>query len=130
LYTQVPFTAVFGLQRKERAVSQAFASYAADIDVGSHPGWTTEEKNTRSSQASMIILDELEFDANLVTTPLVFAIIVAVGSQFLVGYNTGVMNAPEKVVFPGHSTALWSFAVAAFAIGGPFGAIVGGKRAD
>jgi SP family facilitated glucose transporter-like MFS transporter 3 len=130
LYTQVPFTAVFGLQRKERAVSQAFASYAADIDVGSHPGWTTEEKNTRSSQASMIILDELEFDANLVTTPLVFAIIVAVGSQFLVGYNTGVMNAPEKVVFPGHSTALWSFAVAAFAIGGPFGAIVGGKMAD
>jgi SP family facilitated glucose transporter-like MFS transporter 3 len=130
LYTQVPFTAVFGLQKKERTVSQAFASYAADIDIGSHPGWTAEEKVTRASQASMIILDELEFDANLVTTPLVFAIIVAVGSQFLVGYNTGVMNAPEKVVFPGHSTALWSFAVAAFAIGGPFGAIVGGKLAD
>jgi SP family facilitated glucose transporter-like MFS transporter 3 len=118
------------LQKKERTVSQAFASYAADIDIGSHPGWTAEEKVTRASQASMIILDELEFDANLVTTPLVFAIIVAVGSQFLVGYNTGVMNAPEKVVFPGHSTALWSFAVAAFAIGGPFGAIVGGKLAD
>ena len=130
LYTQVPFTAVFGLQKKERSVSMAFASYAADIDIGSHPGWTPEEKVTRSSQASMIILDELEFDANLVTTPLVFAIIVAVGSQFLVGYNTGCMNAPEKVVFPGHSTALWSFAVAAFAIGGPFGAIVGGKLAD
>jgi SP family facilitated glucose transporter-like MFS transporter 3 len=130
LYTQVPFTAVFGLQKKERSVSQAFASYAADVDIGSHPGWTSEEKSTRASQASMIILDELEFDANLVTTPLVFAIIVAVGSQFLVGYNTGVMNAPEKVVFPGHSTALWSFAVAAFAIGGPFGAIVGGRLAD
>lgn len=40
------------------------------------------------------------------------------------------MNAPEKVVFPGHSTALWSLAVAAFAVGGPFGAIVGGKMAD
>jgi SP family facilitated glucose transporter-like MFS transporter 3 len=61
---------------------------------------------------------------------LVFAIIVAAASQFLVGYNTGVMNAPEKVVFPGHSTGLWSLAVAAFAVGGPFGAIVGGKMAD
>ena len=40
------------------------------------------------------------------------------------------MNAPEKVVFPGHSTALWSLAVAAFAVGGPFGAIVGGQMAD
>ncbi len=47
-------------------------------------------------------------DDNLVTTPLVFAIIVAAASQFLVGYNTGVMNAPEKVVFPGHSTGSWS----------------------
>lgn len=40
------------------------------------------------------------------------------------------MNAPEKVVFPGHSTALWSLAVAAFAVGGPFGAVVGGRMAD
>jgi SP family facilitated glucose transporter-like MFS transporter 3 len=66
----------------------------------------------------MIILDELEFDAQVVTTPLVFAIIVAVASQFLVGYNAGVTNAPKKVVFPGHSTALWAVAVAAFAVGG------------
>ncbi len=40
------------------------------------------------------------------------------------------MNAPEKVVFPGHSTGLWSLAVAAFAVGGPFGAVVGGNMAD
>lgn len=40
------------------------------------------------------------------------------------------MNAPEKVVFPGHSTGLWSIAVAAFAVGGPLGAVVGGKMAD
>ena len=130
LYTQVPFTAVMGLQRTERNISQAFASYAADLNVESISGLSEEQKRTQSSRASMIILDELEFDANLVTTPLVFAIVVAAASQFLVGYNTGVMNAPEKVVFPGHSTALWSLAVAAFAVGGPFGAIVGGKMAD
>jgi SP family facilitated glucose transporter-like MFS transporter 3 len=130
LYQQLPFTAVFGLQKKERSISQAFASYAADIDSMDPEDVTPEEKEARRSRASMIILDELEFDANVVTTPLVCAIIVAVASQFLVGYNTGVMNAPEKVVFPGHSTGAWSMAVAAFAVGGPFGAITGGQMAD
>jgi MFS transporter, SP family, solute carrier family 2 (facilitated glucose transporter), member 3 len=130
LYTQVPFQAVFGLQRKEREISKAFASYAADLDVSSARGLTDIEKSVRQSQASMIILDEIEFDAQVVTTPLVFAIIVASTCQFLVGYNTGVMNAPEKVIFPGHSTTAWAMAVAAFAIGGPFGAALGGKMAD
>jgi hypothetical protein len=36
LYTQVPFQAVFGLQKRERAISQAFASYAADLDIDQH----------------------------------------------------------------------------------------------
>eukprot|EP00934_Nitzschia_sp_Nitz4_P008087 Nitzschia sp. Nitz4//scaffold105_size73764//47107//49358//NITZ4_005678-RA/size73764-processed-gene-0.20-mRNA-1//-1//CDS//3329532453//8077//frame0 len=130
LYTQVPFTAVFGLQKSSRNLSQAFASYAAELDVNTQPGLSEAEKELRSSRASMIILDELEQDSSVVTTPLVFAIVVAAASQFLVGYNTGVMNAPEKVVFPGHSTGAWSLAVAAFAVGGPFGAIMGGRMAD
>ena len=33
--------------------------------------------------------------------------------------TVGVMNAPSDVVFPDHSTAEWSLAVSAFAIGGP-----------
>lgn len=130
LYEQIPFTAVFGLQKKERTLSVAFASYAADVDAMSHSNLSDTDMESRRSRTSMIILDELEFDAVLVTTPLVFAILVAVMSQFLVGYNTGVMNAPESVVFPGHSTMSWSFAVAAFAVGGPFGATVGGQLAD
>lgn len=51
-------------------------------------------------------------------------------SQFLVGYNTCVMNAPAAVVFPGHTTSSWSLAVSAFAIGGPLGAIAGGLMAN
>jgi MFS family permease len=58
------------------------------------------------------------------------AVGVAIMSQFLVGYNTGVMNAPEAVVFPGHTTLEWSFAVSAFAIGGPLGSIIGGILAN
>jgi MFS transporter, SP family, solute carrier family 2 (facilitated glucose transporter), member 3 len=47
-------------------------------------------------------------------------------SQFLVGYNTSVMNAPQAVVFPEHTTTQWSLAVSAFAVGGPIGAVMGG----
>jgi MFS transporter, SP family, solute carrier family 2 (facilitated glucose transporter), member 3 len=130
LYEQIPFTAVFGLQTKERSLSHAFASYAADVDAASHTNLSQRDMESRRSMTNMIILDELEFDSVLVTMPLVFAILVAVTSQFLVGYNTGVMNAPVGVVFPGHSTVTWSLAVAAFAVGGPFGATVGGRLAD
>jgi hypothetical protein len=109
LYKEVPFTAVFGLQRTERNISQAFANYAADLGVSKSDqvGLSAEDITTRRSRASMMILDELEFDATVVTLPLIFAVVVAAASQFLVGYNTGVMNAPEKVVFPGHSTLSW-----------------------
>jgi len=131
LYKEVPFTAVFGLQRKERTLSQAFALSAAELsELDTTTPSSPEEKSRRMSRTSMVILDELEFDANVVTMPLVFAIVVAATSQFLVGYNTGVMNAPVNVVFPGHSTLSWSLAVAAFAVGGPFGAIAGGQMAD
>jgi hypothetical protein len=33
LYEQIPFTAVFGLQSKERDMSLAVASYAAELDI-------------------------------------------------------------------------------------------------
>lgn len=64
------------------------------------------------------------------TYPLLSAALVSMLSQFLVGYNTSVMNAPEAVVFPDHTIAEWSLAVSAFAIGGPFGAIAGGYIAN
>ncbi len=40
------------------------------------------------------------------------------------------MNAPEYVVFPGHTTIEWSLAVSAFAIGGPGGSLMGGFLAN
>lgn len=129
LYSMVPFTSVFGLQKMERSISQAFATYAAELDVGK-ADISMEEKTSRMSRTSMIILDELEFEANVVTMPLVFAVIIAATCQFLVGYNTGVMNPPANVVFPGHSTLMWSLAVASFAVGGPLGAAVGSRMAD
>lgn len=58
------------------------------------------------------------------------SVLVSIVSQFLLGYNTSVMNASAKVVFPDHTTTQWSIAVSAFAIGGPAGAIVGGWLAN
>jgi MFS transporter, SP family, solute carrier family 2 (facilitated glucose transporter), member 3 len=97
---------------------------------------TTNHHHESLPETRLIFMDADQRGLNVTTTstlmtmPLVLAILVAAASQFLVGYNIGVMNAPGKVVFPGHTTALWSFAVASFAVGGPFGALVGGKMAD
>jgi len=129
MYTQVPFMAIPGLQKKEREIASTFASYAADLDVASTHGLSDMDKSIRHASSSMLILDEME-DAKVVTAPLIFTVIVVSASMFSVGYNTGVMNAPEKMVFPGHSITSWALAVAAFAIGGPFGSAMGGKLAD
>jgi SP family facilitated glucose transporter-like MFS transporter 3 len=64
------------------------------------------------------------------TFHLLMAVSIAIISQFLVGFNTSVLNAPAAVVFPGHSTLSWSLAVSAFAIGGPIGSIFGGLAAN
>ena len=50
--------------------------------------------------------------------------------MFLFGYNIGVLNAPEKVIFPGHTTAQWSTTVSSFCIGGILGAYFAGGLAD
>ncbi|EED94266.1 sugar transporter [Thalassiosira pseudonana CCMP1335] len=79
---------------------------------------------------SLLLLDELEVDSTVVTTPLIFAVLIASMLMFNMGYNISVMNAPEPFVFPGHSTSAWSMAVAAFCVGGPFGSVLAGQWAD
>jgi SP family facilitated glucose transporter-like MFS transporter 3 len=66
----------------------------------------------------------------MVTNSLRLTVLIITMGQFLVGYNIGVMNAPESVVFPGHSIAEWAVAVAAFCFGGPFGANFAGQLAE
>jgi hypothetical protein len=74
--------------------------------------------------------EDYNVDEIVMTTPLSMAVLVAIISQFLVGYNTGVMNTPAAYVFPNHTVAEWSLSVAAFAIGGPGGAVLGGWLAN
>mmetsp|Transcript_29505 Transcript_29505/g.50235 ORF Transcript_29505/g.50235 Transcript_29505/m.50235 type:complete len:686 (+) Transcript_29505:58-2115(+) len=139
LYEDIPFLAVPGLQKKEHNLSVAFSSYAAALDTletdeylesTTGQGLNPEEKEKRNSRMSLLLLDELEADAITVTTPLIFAVLIASLLMFNAGYNISVMNAPEPFVFPGHSTGAWSVAVAAFCVGGPVGAVLAGKWAD
>ena len=126
LYEEVPFLAMSGLQKKEHSLSVAFSSYAAQLDAletDEYMAATTgkplnpEEKEKRLSQMSLMLLDELEVDAITVTTPLIFAVLIASLLMFNTGYNISVMNAPAPFVFPGHSTSSWSIAVSSFCVG-------------
>jgi hypothetical protein len=109
LYGTLPFVAVPGMQHRESHLRKVLSRLSLSTlgDAG------TPE------------LDTVDVDAVIFTFPLIMAVLVAAIAQFLVGYNTGVMNAPASVVFPGHTTLEWSFDVSAFAVGGPFGAILG-----
>lgn len=86
LYEELPFVAVPGLQKKEHSLSVAFSSYAAALDAletdeyltsTTGKGLNPEEREQRLSQMSLLLLDELEADAITVTTPLIFAVLIA-----------------------------------------------------
>ncbi|GFS29716.1 glucose transporter type 1, partial [Nephila pilipes] len=80
------------------------------------------------------------------TCMLVFAIFAAVLGMFQFGYNTGVINAPQKIiqkfitdVYKSRTGSdisddfrdlLWSFIVSAFAVGGMIGGLIGGSIAN
>eukprot|EP00592_Proboscia_alata_P003378 CAMPEP_0194366980 /NCGR_PEP_ID=MMETSP0174-20130528/15108_1 /TAXON_ID=216777 /ORGANISM="Proboscia alata, Strain PI-D3" /LENGTH=653 /DNA_ID=CAMNT_0039142523 /DNA_START=90 /DNA_END=2051 /DNA_ORIENTATION=+ len=135
LYEIIPFSATSGLQRKQKGLSRAFAYYMSGLSLveqehGMREPISEKDRELNSSYTSLLLLDELDMDQALLTKPLILATVVACISQFLVGYNTGVMNSPEKNVFEYHGANVWAVAVSAFAVGAPFGAGLGGNLAD
>eukprot|EP00608_Synchroma_pusillum_P012317 CAMPEP_0198434300 /NCGR_PEP_ID=MMETSP1452-20131203/31850_1 /TAXON_ID=1181717 /ORGANISM="Synchroma pusillum, Strain CCMP3072" /LENGTH=589 /DNA_ID=CAMNT_0044154809 /DNA_START=1 /DNA_END=1770 /DNA_ORIENTATION=- len=116
LYGSLPFIGVFGFQHTERRTMRVMSRKSLQ---------SLSEAESEKAELLDVDVDEI-----IVTSPLVFAVFVAVLSMFLVGFNTGVMNAPEPVVFPGHTDLEWAVAVSCFAIGGPFGALAGGLLAN
>ena len=133
MYDRIPSVCFMGMQAMEHKTEEAAVEYAVDM-LDLKEG--VEELGGGSSpirrQTILAVHNRVvkEVTQAAFSWPLNLAVLVAVLAQLLVGYNIGVMNAPEKVVFPGHSTASWSLAVAAFAAGGPFGANLSGKVAD
>lgn len=65
-----------------------------------------------------------------VSVSFCLAVSLATLPMLLFGFNTGVLNAPESVIFPGHSVFSWSLAVSAFCVGGFLGSANAGRFAD
>lgn len=139
LYDAIPFVATFGMQKKERGLSMAYANFAAELDVmeaDAHALQTTgkglsdAEKAKRKLKSSTMMVEEMDAESATITAPLIFAVIGASIAQFNLGINIANMSCVESFIFPGHSTSDWAMAVAAFALGGPFGSSLGGSLAD
>ena len=99
----------------------------------STPGYNVERVeygSAAAAAAAAAVLDKYDSSDRRITWYLTISVLAAMIYLFLLGYNTSVMNSPETVVFPGHSTFQWSLAVSSFAIGGPLGAVFGGGLAD
>jgi SP family facilitated glucose transporter-like MFS transporter 3 len=132
LYGTLPFMAAFGMQHRETEIRRVLSntSLQAMSDAGSGAGAGAGAGPTGSGGERQLLLDAIDVDEIIITFPLVMSSFVAIISQFLIGFHTGAMNGPAKVVFPGHTTWEWSLAVSAFAVGGPFGALAGGFLAN
>ncbi|XP_063818595.1 solute carrier family 2, facilitated glucose transporter member 3-like [Pseudophryne corroboree] len=81
-----------------------------------------------------------------ITCPLVFTVLIAAIGSLQFGYNTGVINAPEKIIKNFYNetyihrydkpipeslqTSLWSLSVAIFSVGGMFGSLSVGYFAN
>lgn len=123
LYTEIPFTAIHGMQTRahhhedECAIFDTLSETLSDACDGREQGRIAPSKEPSKEPRSR----------RRVTLQFCIATVSAATLQFLVGYNIAILNTPEKYVFPGHKTGAWSFAVAALSLGAPIGAIFGGR---
>jgi len=104
LYENLPMTAVMGLQKKEKSMSMAFASFAADLDVHEQEKSLSKpmseaDKFNRKSYASLLLMDELGMDSAVVSSPLIFSVLVATLAQFLVGRSNFTFGSFQVVSF-------------------------------
>jgi hypothetical protein len=121
LYGSLPLIATFGMQHRESTLKRILSKVSM----------SSLESLPKTEAEQSLLLSEVDVDEIIMTFPMMMAALVAVVAQFLVGYNTGVMNPAQSVTFDGQtSTLLWSIAVSSFCLGGPFGAFVGGTLAN
>ena len=122
LYSEIPFFAAHGMQARSSSIVRAVSQ--SDLSA-----LLVSWRGPRGGAADFASIEAEMQQEDVVTAPLLVAVAIAAAAQFLNGFNTSVMNAPEAVVFPGHTTLEWSLAVAAYCVGAPFGAGAGGLLA-
>lgn len=89
---------------------------------------TNEPPSVAAPLAEPLVADDLP--APPITLAFCLAIGIAALPMLIFGINTGVLNAPESVIFPGHSVFSWSLAVSSFCVGGFLGSANAGRLAD
>lgn len=100
----------------------------SDTDDSINAG-DTEEDHAAQDRSQPSILAESNQTGKM-SAYFKFTVTVVCLPMFLFGFNTGVLNAPESVIFPSHSVLEWSVAVSAFCAGGFAGANVSGRCSD
>jgi len=157
LYEALPFIAAFGMSSTEgnlkRIISRVSNMSLVSLDTNGHDTMRDYSNSShpggmKHSISNSSLLSDIDVDEIVLTIPMLMAVFSAILLEFLIGFNTSgthtkllpyyrtysltysVMNAPEYVVFPAHTTIEWSLAVSAFAIGGPGGSLMGGFLAN
>ena len=91
--------------------------------LSASPGETSTPSNSGARSTS----DQHDNNWGMLSGRFYVAVAVAALPMLLFGFNTGVLNAPESVIFPTHSVWEWSVCVSAFCVGGLVGALsIGG----
>lgn len=80
LYGTLPFVAAFGMQQMESKIKRVLSSNMSTLSL---------ESLTKKESEQAILLSEVDLDEIIMTLPLMFAVLVAMIAQFMVGFNTG-----------------------------------------
>jgi len=113
------------------SLAEPFLPYATNNnDDDNDDGDRNEEYDNESAPSHHTPVDQRPGTQTDMSAFFYLTVCVVSIPMFLFGFNTGVLNAPEAVIFPSHSVSEWSIAVSAFCAGGFFGANRSGSFSD
>lgn len=111
LYGTLPLIATFGMQHRENQIKRILSRVRRLKFIYELRSLTnvffwvctfqvsiSSLENLPQHNENAVLLSEVDVDEIIMTFPMMMAVLVAMVSQFLVGYNTGVMNPSQ-----GHS---------------------------
>eukprot|EP00611_Tribonema_gayanum_P025574 TRINITY_DN5852_c0_g2_i1.p1 TRINITY_DN5852_c0_g2~~TRINITY_DN5852_c0_g2_i1.p1 ORF type:complete len:590 (+),score=246.90 TRINITY_DN5852_c0_g2_i1:112-1881(+) len=125
LYFELPFTATMGMPRESVYRRRSRMS----ILLPSAPKLELPEESVLIEEVEPEELEH-EIATGKLTPSLAVASLLAMQSTLQFGFNSGVINGCEAVVFPGHTPLEWSVVVSIFCVGGLMGAFAGGHLSN
>lgn len=132
LYQELPFMVLPGMRSTSVKRSRSVNNFKIMQAMGGRSRAGTIENPVHDASIHPGEVEEgaIEIEMPRFTHTLIRSSTIALLSSFVFGYNTGVVNAAESVVFPGKSLQQWSLVVSMFVVGGAIGAYNSGTAAD